>query len=162
MSQPVSVETLLVGDVVGCSGGDGTRAIAKVVSVKNGWLSAEVLRCDGCREKCGHAGQSVGCTVPNIGMGGIYFWRVPDYVDRYGTPPWDPAPAWLDAPDGPGWFWLDQATPFTGDDGLKIRDVYPVLVEEMKGARPGLLFAAAAPVSAIVGKWQRVAPPREG
>ena len=150
MSQPVSVETLLVGDVVGCSGGDGTRAIAKVVSVKNGWLSAEVLRCDGCREKCGHAGQSVGCTVPNIGMGGIYFWRVPDYVDRYGTPPWDPAPAWLDAPDGPGWWWMRDL------DG---RDY----IVHLYDSRDGLRTIHGSYPSHMPGrKWQRVAPPREG
>ena len=89
MSQPVSVETLLVGDVVGCSSGEGTRCIARVVrSVKPTWLPLEVLRCDGCGRPCNHVGTEVGCALPRSAMAGIYFWTVADYCERYGMPPW--------------------------------------------------------------------------
>ena len=60
------------------------------------------------------------------------------------------APAWLDAPDGPGWWWMRDL------DG---RDY----IVHLYDSRDGLRTIHGSYPSHMPGrKWQRVAPPREG
>lgn len=71
------------------------------------------------------------------------------------------APAWLDAPDGEGWWWLREEMFWTDGAGKKIVMTHVVLVESLAGARPGDFYVAAVWTGILKGQWQRVAPPRE-
>lgn len=68
--------------------------------------------------------------------------------ERYGTSPWG-TPAWLDAPDGPGWHWMRDP-----DGQLYIVHLY--------ASADGLRTIHGSDPVYMRRQWQRVAPPREG